>query len=567
MKSTKSLTISYKTIRIFAYSFLLLPILLFLLFCVRPIVSVPACILLGFVFFFANKEETDPEKSVTISLKQILLFGALCAIWCYLGGQGGQFFQTSDWNERNAIFRDLIEKSWPVIYDTTDTALTYYIGHWLPAALLGKVVFLITHHGGWAFALGNIFLGMWTFFGVMITLLLILCGAGSKSKKGHWIVFGVFIAFSGLDIIGTLIQEGGFLRYVPEHLEWWAHRYQFSSITTCLFWVFNQAVTAWIATLCFFYEKTNRSYAFIVCCSLLSSTLPCLGLAILILGRVGCQIYGAVREKNLWHYIKRTFSFVNVVSTACLLPILGTYLLSNSAFEKTVENAGSTVQPGMTIGAKIFTVFLAVLAVAILTACVYYKQKVENKKLLNAAFSCAMLLVVMVAGLIARPYTGKVYFIFLLLEFGIYWLLLLKNHYNDPMLYIIGGSLILAPQIRVGIGADFCMRASIPALILLLLMCAKKLCNWVESSPEKSNCKAEKITCWLLIACLLIGSVTPLVEVHRGISKVAQAGTIKLRADAIVTLDKYHPSGGIYGNFVSENYEETLFFKYFARRK
>ena len=33
------------------------------------------------------------------------------------------------------------------------------------------------------------------------------------------------------------------------HIEWWARFYQFSSFTTQLFWVFNQAVPAWIATL------------------------------------------------------------------------------------------------------------------------------------------------------------------------------------------------------------------------------------------------------------------------------------------------------------------------------
>lgn len=50
----------------------------------------------------------------------------------------------------------------------------------------------------------------------------------------------VFLLFSGMDVLMA--------RYNPEawrhQIEWWAQCYQFSSNTTCLFWVYNQAVPA-----------------------------------------------------------------------------------------------------------------------------------------------------------------------------------------------------------------------------------------------------------------------------------------------------------------------------------
>lgn len=64
-------------------------------------------------------------------------------LWGYLGGQTGFFYQNSDWGYRNAIYRDLITNSWPVYYPQKDTALVYYIGHWLVPAALTKPVYAL----------------------------------------------------------------------------------------------------------------------------------------------------------------------------------------------------------------------------------------------------------------------------------------------------------------------------------------------------------------------------------------------------------------------------------------
>lgn len=54
----------------------------------------------------------------------------------FSGGIGGHYYQSPDWDWRNAIFHDLIYKKWPVIYSEYDKALVYYIGYWLPSAAL-----------------------------------------------------------------------------------------------------------------------------------------------------------------------------------------------------------------------------------------------------------------------------------------------------------------------------------------------------------------------------------------------------------------------------------------------
>ena len=58
----------------------------------------------------------------------------------------------------------------------------------------------------------------------------------------------MIVLFSGCDIIGNLLQVPRFLAQwnITQHLEWWADRYQYSSMTTQLFWVPNHALGGWL---------------------------------------------------------------------------------------------------------------------------------------------------------------------------------------------------------------------------------------------------------------------------------------------------------------------------------
>lgn len=562
----KCVKITYKGLRAGAFAFLLLPVLLFLLFFVKPLIGIPAAAVMLAVYIFAIREETKSRQMIHISAGRLVAFFTICLVWCYLGGQGGLFYQTSDWNERNAIFRDLIQYQWPVYYPETDTMLTYYIGHWLPAASIGRLIYLATGNLDQAFGIGNLFLAMWSLFGVFVTLLLHLCTVSPKKARGQWLVLLMFIGFSGMDIIGCKIMKwtmDDIFRIL--HLEWWLDRYQFSSNTTCLFWVFNQAITAWVATLCFVNENNNRNYAFIIGCSLLSASLPCVGLAILMIGRVIFDVLAAIRKHRVWQYIKKTFSLSNVATVVFWVPIIGTYLMSNSALENTVDGEPqATVQ--ITERMQSFSwIIIGLIGVALLIHLIW---RIVNKNKAKTPFflGTAVLLAVATSMIYVFPDTGKAYFAFLALECGIYWLLLARDYHAAPMYYIIGFVFIIAPCIKVGIGSDFCMRASIPALTILMIMCSKKLCRWIERTGETKRSLSNTVTCVLLSICLVIGMFTPAMEIYRGIKIVSENQQVIMPADSIGTLNQYHSSGGIYGNFVSDSYKDAIFFKYFARQ-
>lgn len=151
--------LTYQKLKPFALSYLTAP--LGGVFCGVSPRAVCRCGLavLAFAWWYAVcktpqvKQVGQEEQGITLSVPKLVLLFALMLLWGYLGGQTGFFYQNSDWGYRNAIYRDLITNSWPVYYPQKDTALVYYIGHWLvPAALTKPVYVLFGMDIAWMFA-------------------------------------------------------------------------------------------------------------------------------------------------------------------------------------------------------------------------------------------------------------------------------------------------------------------------------------------------------------------------------------------------------------------------------
>ena len=171
------------------------------------------------------------------------------------------------------------------------------------------------------------------------------------------------------------------------------------------------------------------------------------------------------------------------------------------------------------------------------------------------------------------------YILFLLIEFGIYALLIAKPNKKNYLYYVTVVQLILYPLFNVGIHSDLTMRASIPAVFLMYVFCYQYILNNPVLAPEEGDTKAKKqsissrlnILTVMLILCLIIGTVTPGVEFARGINRVKERGINDHLTDYVGTLDQ-DTNGAPYEsdwpptNFVALDYEDILFFKYFARR-
>jgi hypothetical protein len=176
----------------------------------------------------AGKDDAQSE-SPELRLRHIFLLLLVSIVLLDISGIGGYGSQDQDWLKHNAVLKDLIEKPWPVAYEYRGEILpiVYYIAFYLPAALFGKV-------GGWFLA--NQVLLVWSLIGLILAMLWFL----TLVRRATATVILLFVAFSGLDVIGEWLITPIIVPFSPEampcwnweHIEWWACGLQYSSNTT-----------------------------------------------------------------------------------------------------------------------------------------------------------------------------------------------------------------------------------------------------------------------------------------------------------------------------------------------
>ena len=102
----------------------------------------------------------------------------------------------------------------------------------------------------------------------------------------------------------------------------------------------------------------------------------------------------------------------------------------------------------------------------------------------------------------------------------------------------------------------------------------EKLIRPADSKSEKEKSKlfgnSSRLNVFyaVLVFCLIIGAVTPCVELARGSIQVKNRGIDDVRTDYIVTLNRTEDPFGREWNpdaFVAFDYDTNLFFKYFSR--
>ncbi len=428
------------------YAYLLLPIMIFVLGWLKWFWAIPAAVGIGYAYICGVKDDNTDYQDVfqkDTVFKLLLAFG-LILFWVYLSGIGGLCFQNTDHNYRTAVFRTLVECEWPVISADASRGMTYYIGFWLPAAVVGKM---------FGFDAGYSFQVIWATLGVFITYILLCVW---RKKVEVWPLI-VMVLFSGLDYVGWWLlnpSTGEFPAML--HLEWWATDFQFSSMTTQLFWVFNQSVPAWVAIMFIMVnaENKNRKNMLLILSSIMLSSTFSFG------GLLPFVAYFMLKDNKFSQAdMKDIFSRQNVLGVLVIGIISFVYLIGN----------GST-------------------------------EIITNDTIATAGY---------VSGLTAL----LSYILFYVLEFGVYSIVIHKNESKNPIHYIVIGVLLICPLIKVGGAHDFCMRTSIPALFILMLLVIQNL--------EKYRAD-KKIEFYALLLVFALGAVTSFNEIHRTVYETVQ---------------------------------------------
>ncbi len=324
---------SHKTdniICIAALCYVILPVIIFLFGWTKIWVALIGAALFILLAFRLFKSLIDTEKAITFDKRFWILASIVLAVWVILSGIGGYAFQNEDFWARNPIYRDLSTYSWPVFYDLskepayvqeicgTDTvAFSYYFSWWLPVALLSKI-----------FRLGdpgrNFLLYLWAFIGTFLAVYLVC----RKLEKTSFGIIAVFIGFSGLDAVPTILLNSifnGIGSVFPwmYHIEWWAGYFQYSSNTTLLFWVFNQSIPIWILMGLFLQLKDNKSFIGLTSLSFAYSPWATLGM-------VPFAIAGTLKDR------KKIFDAINIgniLSAVYMMIVYGLFYGSSTGSE------------------------------------------------------------------------------------------------------------------------------------------------------------------------------------------------------------------------------------------
>lgn len=479
-----------------SYTYIAIPVLIFIVGWLRWYFSLPllAAVLAALWFAFSDTGRSYGEERVTIPAAAAVAAAAVLLLWAITSGLGALYYQSPDYDYRNAIFHDLINFRWPVVYQNGKTALVYYVAFWLPAAAVGKFF-------GWRAA--NIALLLWAYAGLCLVYLSILAFLGVRKTKKCAAVLMILIFFSGLDFIGTaasdIINHSGF----SMTLEWWNYVRQYSSVTTQLMWVFNQCIVPWLAIVLLMMQKNIKNVALILVLTLPFAPFPLLGLvpyAALALG-VACVKF----RKNPGELARNVFTFQNIAPTVLLLPVFFLYFASNTAVGSARSGDTGLMMPD--------------------------------------------------------PSPKGIFYLilFFILEFLVYYVPLLYKYWKDPR-YILTGFLLFAiPFFRVGTQFDFTMRASIPALFVLMLYVMRFL-----TADGLLKRERDAMMSYILVIILTIGSITPFVEQWRALRTIRAEKKIACVADGIKTFSDKGKKG--YENFLTVDPYRRIFYRYIARQ-
>ncbi len=181
----------------------------------------------------------DGLLAAPIDFRALLGCAALAVALCLLGGETHLFYANSDWLVRDAVLADLVRQGFPTFYhyQDQDYLLRAPLGMYMAPALVGRLIGLHAAHVA-LLAQNSAILALSLYF------------FSRLARVNRFAFLALFVAFSGLDIVGTLInaladfaRSGKFV--APEGVDGWNKYLHFSSHINQIFWTPNHLLPGW----------------------------------------------------------------------------------------------------------------------------------------------------------------------------------------------------------------------------------------------------------------------------------------------------------------------------------
>lgn len=240
-----------------AYLFLALPTIIWLAGWIRPGISIPIIIAAIYALYQictgsqSSLLTSDDLQPVTRNRKYWINI-ILIAIAVAITGVGGIFFQgNGDPVYRNAVFYELVERSWPVKYPGEGSSiLCYFTGFWLLPALIAK-------------STGSIFIGdlaqyLYSLWGMTIIFnFLYACHGGTA--KYRILIF--FLLYCGWDVAISQIFDNvtNLHDFIYQQKDLSSVYYASNTPYTLFKYNFNQSYATFIALLLIYHSRRGLS--------------------------------------------------------------------------------------------------------------------------------------------------------------------------------------------------------------------------------------------------------------------------------------------------------------------
>lgn len=440
--------------------FIIIPVVIFFWGWTKWYIAISASFVLLFLGIrLYQGVKIDYDYSIKKNIGFWTLSMLVIFLWVLFSGIGNFSYQTGDYIVRNPMFRDLYLYDWPIYYDLS-------LQPDFVKSVLGNSEGMATYVYYFAWWLPIALISKITgcseslsnifllIWAVLCLFLVFYCLVQYLKKFSYW-VLATYILFAGMDAVMWIIR---YMKFPTDHLEWWANYFQYSANTTQIYWVFNQSIPIWMIVSMLLLQNKSKSKCGLSALAFAYSPFATIGMIPIAIGSI---FNGEDNEQSLSKKIVNALTFENIAIPILILVVFGSFYMQSS---------NSLGEYG----------FIFCLHPEFRTFTLY------------AIFIFSEVLIYFIAmGSTAR-------------KFKFYWITLFE--------------LLTIPLFKAGLWNDFCMRVSIPALFLLMILILQ---TYFENQ--------EHLRRRVIQVLLIIGFITSLSEINRNLS-----GTLNLSEEEYI---------------------------------
>lgn len=514
----KIITIPYPWIFASALLFLTVPLFMFFMGYLRLSVGIPLTLIFaGIVLFSVSDCLNDPngrklsryDNDLKIPVSYLAGFAVTALALSFVSGTGEYIFTIQDHEYRRAILRDLVNYDWPVIYNystqTNPDVINFFgLASGQRAFTYYFIYWMPSALAGkmFGFEFANVVLLIWNALGIFLSFLT----ASVALKRCTAAVPFMFVFFSGLDIIPNAVN------LIAPYKDWfwlegWVPCMAYISNFRELASVFNQMIPCFLIVSLLLISHNSRSFGLTAGILFAYSPWAVFGILPIVVAMVFSE---KLRANRITKTLTNTFSPVNIASALLLLVIFGSYYMSNS---NAVSERAFAWEYFESIPAFIFA-YLAFIAVEVL------------------------------------PFV----------------ILLYKREKKSPVFWAATATLLLIPCYQITTMNDFNMRGSMPALFMFCILLSGVVAEVMDVKNTPTTKKG-----WLKSAAVMLTVILMMFPTLFNFfiifgSVVTGAPNDKENIGSFGNINNASYAEVIQEQFFAEGYEDSFFYRYFAKK-